>query len=342
MTKCRENFERTRYLLKNFKGIEKFKSVTSNKIKVIDATEKHNKMFDRNERISYYLGNLNNKKMFVKVYDYKFGKDTYIINTLFLDNDYNNEYLKDMIVYYKNFLREFPFYKENQIVFRSGDISDTSKVVPYVSKSRPCGVYGFNVLLPLNNINHWRPVANIKLYDIPYDSKKNVVVWRGSSTGNKRENFVEKYYNYPGHELNVGFTFFTNGYRGARNPRYLKRAMPIAEQLQYKFIISLEGNDVATNLKWIMASNSLCIRPKSTCSSWFMEDKLEPWVHYVPLREDYSDLLEIYKWCIENPESCKRIVKNANDYISRFMDGNHEFSIINQVLKGYCDNVTVF
>ncbi|ENT7385234.1 hypothetical protein ACXLUW_000800 [Campylobacter coli] len=34
------------------------------------------------------------------------------------------------------------------------------------------------------------------------------------------------------------------------------------EQMKYKFIISLEGNDVASNLKWEMNSNSLVLAPQ--------------------------------------------------------------------------------
>ena len=30
----------------------------------------------------------------------------------------------------------------------------------------------------------------------------------------------------------------------------------IREHLDYKFIMALEGNDVASNLKWVMSSNS--------------------------------------------------------------------------------------
>ena len=38
--------------------------------------------------------------------------------------------------------------------------------------------------------------------------------------------------------------------------------MPISEQLCYKFIFCIEGADTATNIKWVMSSNSLCVMPK--------------------------------------------------------------------------------
>ena len=43
------------------------------------------------------------------------------------------------------------------------------------------------------------------------------------------------------------------------NPKWIKNRMTINEQLQYKFILCFEGNDVASNLKWVMSSNSIAI-----------------------------------------------------------------------------------
>jgi|APGre2960657444_1045066.scaffolds.fasta_scaffold160485_2 hypothetical protein len=33
--------------------------------------------------------------------------------------------------------------------------------------------------------------------------------------------------------------------------------------------------------------------------SWLMEDRLEPWVHYVPVAPDFSNLTEAVDWCEE-------------------------------------------
>lgn len=48
------------------------------------------------------------------------------------------------------------------------------------------------------------------------------------------------------------------------------------EQMKYKFIISLEGNNVASNLKWAMNSNSLVLASKIACQTWFIEGTLKP------------------------------------------------------------------
>ncbi len=96
--------------------------------------------------------------------------------------------------------------------------------------------------------------------------------------------------------------------------------MTIQEQMQYKFIACPEGNDVATNLKWVMHSNSLCIMPKPTCESWFMEGILKPGVHYAEVKSDFSDLENVMDHYLHNPEEAKRIITQANLHASRFHD----------------------
>lgn len=64
----------------------------------------------------------------------------------------------------------------------------------------------------------------------------------------------------------------------------------IREHLDYKFIIALEGNDVASNLKWVMSSNSLAVMTRPTCETWFMEGQLIPDYHYVEVKEDFLTL----------------------------------------------------
>jgi hypothetical protein len=179
--------------------------------------------------------------------------------------------------------------------------------------------------------------------------KKNRVVWRGVATGKfKRTSLVEQFYNHEQFENNnhfpididIGFTSFTKNpedYPGRKEPGLIKDRIPIEEMLKNKYLISVEGNDVASNLKWILSSQSVCIKPPARTVSWLMEDRLVPWVHYVPVRQDFTDLREKLEWCRTHPRKCQEIIKAANDYMNRFKLGDEE--VILKVLKGYTDNV---
>ena len=50
---------------------------------------------------------------------------------------------------------------------------------------------------------------------------------------------------------------------------------PMKEQLTYKMLISVEGNDVATGLKWNLLSNSVVLMPPPLKSIFSMEFLLE-------------------------------------------------------------------
>lgn len=85
--------------------------------------------------------------------------------------------------------------------------------------------------------------------------------------------------------------------------------MSITDQLKYKFVISLEGNDVATNLKWIMLSNSVCFMRKPRVESWFMEGSLIPNHHYVLLDDEFSDLEDKIDYYSKHTDKALAIIK---------------------------------
>jgi hypothetical protein len=117
--------------------------------------------------------------------------------------------------------------------------------------------------------------------------------------------------------------------------RWLKNKLTIEEQLDYKFILCLEGNDVASNLKWVMSSNSIAVMPKPRYETWFMEGTLIPDHHYIAVRDDYADLEEKLKYFIANTAEALRIVQNANEYVRQFKNKKREDLISLLVLEKY-------
>lgn len=81
---------------------------------------------------------------------------------------------------------------------------------------------------------------------------------------------------------------------------------------------------MASNLKWIMSSNSLAIMPKPKFESWFMEGKLKENFHYLLIKDDYSDFDERVHFILENDELAKELIHNANLYCEKFKDNNFE------------------
>lgn len=111
--------------------------------------------------------------------------------------------------------------------------------------------------------------------------------------------------------------------------------MTISEHLDYKYILCLEGNDVASNLKWVMSSNSLAVMPKPVYETWFMEGSLIPDFHYVHIKDDYSDLEEKLNYYNTHTAEALKIVENAHKYINQFKNKKQEDLISLLVIKKY-------
>ena len=103
--------------------------------------------------------------------------------------------------------------------------------------------------------------------------------------------------------------------------------------------MSLEGNDVASNLKWVMSSNSIAVTPRLTQETWFMEGTLIPNYHYIEVRDDFSDLEDRLQYYIAHPEEAEAIISHAHEYVRQFQDKKQERLISLLVLKKYF-NVT--
>ena len=90
------------------------------------------------------------------------------------------------------------------------------------------------------------------------------------------------------------------------------RSLSMEEILQNKGIIMIEGNDVSSGLKWALFSKSVVLTQKPTFTSWAMEELLEPWVHYIPIADDLSDVDEKVQWMIDNDEKANAIANNGH------------------------------
>ena len=72
-----------------------------------------------------------------------------------------------------------------------------------------------------------------------------------------------------------------------------------------------------------------------------MEDKLEPFVHYIPLADDFSDAKERFDWAMNHESECIEISRNASQFIAQFLDLKTEVLIECAVIQCYLDNIEV-
>lgn len=219
------------------------------------------------------------------------------------------------------YLRYFPCRLKVNYLF--GDVTWVPNA-PSLVKSRPTGeANGNSVLLNLDKLRHFRLCAD----DTPWAKKKPMAVWRGALNNPLRVELLRR------HQQSE---FADVGHIGeARDGLQAKGFLSPQEQMGYRYILSIEGFDVATNLKWIMASRSVCVMPKGRYETWFMEGGLIPDHHFVEVRTDFSDLEEKITELERNPQWAQDIVANANAYVASFCDRKTERKISLLVLQKY-------
>ncbi|KAJ3340165.1 F-actin-capping protein subunit alpha [Entophlyctis luteolus] len=182
---------------------------------------------------------------------------------------------------------------------------------------------------------------------IPWKHKKNVVFWRGASTGGNpevskpwrqyhRPRLVEWAYNYgrkhPGRvfdagvpdaripnpgglSVDIGFNKLHNADEGATrfvNETYgLKKSVTFDKILEFKYLIVVDGHTWPSRLQEYLQTNSVILYNGifTDYFSWM----LKPFIHYVPFQSDYSDLEERLQWLMDNDSEAEKISRNARN-----------------------------
>ncbi len=226
------------------------------------------------------------------------------------------------------FIRAFPHDHSFNTLF--GDVTTIPNQPSFV-KSRP--IQGDNqnsVLMKLGSVRHFTFVKDT----LDFRRKRSVLVWRGrlhpAIAKERRIDFLREFYGKRGFDIghiNKGEIF----------PEFRRERLSIQDQLNFKYILSLEGVDVATNLKWIMSSHSLCFSQKLKFETWYMEGLLQPGVHYVEIADDFSDVEEKIDYYENHPDEAEQIIANANAYTRQFFNPEIEDLLSYLVVKRYLE-----
>ncbi len=275
---------------------------------LLDTLSHHDETYIR-KRVAYY-----NKKNS----PFSLGTDTLKLSDLSARKQ--SSYYFDLQEYLRYFSPELSFHRE------FGDVKKIPSHPTFV-KNRPISEENENaILLKLNKIRHFNFIND----QLSFREKSNRLVWRGKAGKPHRIEFIKEHFHNPLFDLGQSNTPEPGG-----DPARQKPFMSIAEQLRFKFILSIEGNDVATNLKWIMSSNSLCFMRRPRNETWYMEGTLLPDIHYVLLKDDYSDIESKMDYYIRNENAALEIIRQANDYTKQFQEKQRETLIGLLVIQQY-------
>lgn len=192
-------------------------------------------------------------------------------------------------------------------------------------------------------------------FSFPWDRRKPIAVFRGASTGcgvdiNTNPRLKLAYLSKTTKSDEKGIPFLDAGItkwnlrpRKIQGSEYLKTididSLPFGlvnklsrqEQTKYKYIINVDGHVSAFRLSLELSMGSVILLADSPWKIWYRK-MLEPYVHYVPIKSDLSDLISQIIWCRKNDDKCQEIVKNAKKFYQKYLQKNGIFDYMQKIL----------
>ena len=98
---------------------------------------------------------------------------------------------------------------------------------------------------------------------------------------------------------------------------HLGGTCPDRRQWRHRYLLDVDGYVRTYDAwAWKLMSGSVVL---SQASPWdtFFTVQFEPWVHFVPVAEDFSDLAERLAWCRSNDDECHEIARRGAEQAHR-------------------------
>ncbi|MES2121259.1 MAG: glycosyl transferase family 90 [Chlamydiota bacterium] len=95
---------------------------------------------------------------------------------------------------------------------------------------------------------------------------------------------------------------------------YFADTLKVIDHIPYKYQILLDGNTCAySRAFWQLFSQSVIFKQDSSHIQWYYR-ALTPFVHYIPIRADLSDLSKKIEWAQTHDTECQKISRNAQRF----------------------------
>lgn len=151
------------------------------------------------------------------------------------------------------------------------------------------------------------------------EPKIDKVFWKGFLSHPTRKIFIEKYKNHPkvsASECNVMWGHMHKDNPAYNRPEIIKsNYTSLPDHCKYKYLIDMQGmgGGYSARVKFLMHSKRPIFYQKRKLHEYWFWD-LSPFVHYIPVEEDFSDFEEKLNWAERNQEKCKEIANNAFNF----------------------------
>jgi len=166
----------------------------------------------------------------------------------------------------------------------------------------------------------------------PWKTKKEKFIWRGTTNGHigNNNNIWIKPNNYDcfsrvklvkfsiQHPEIVDARFIARSLGAEKIPEFqvfMGKRIPFEDFLAYKYQLLMDGTTYAfSRAYWQFLSNSVVFKEESTHVQWYCKGLL-PFVHYIPIKSDLSDLIEKFQWVKTHDQEAQQIAIEATKFV---------------------------
>ncbi|CAG9853708.1 unnamed protein product [Phyllotreta striolata] len=153
--------------------------------------------------------------------------------------------------------------------------------------------------------------------NIEWENRIPRLFWRGRDSNKYRLELIKIARNNPD-LFNASLTnfFFYKDEEEIYGPK--AEYVSFFKFFDYKYQLGIDGTVAAYRMPYLLAGGSVLFKPASKYYEYFYKD-LKPYVHYIPVKEDISDIVEKIKWAIDHDEEAKAIAENSRRFINEHL-----------------------
>ena len=182
----------------------------------------------------------------------------------------------------------------------------------------------------------------------PWREKEAKAFWRGSTAGGfltastwnqiARSQLVLLSLKYPG-DLDARFNHViqcsTDVPKIMKNRGMVSGTVSRGDHLTYKYLVDVDGNSCSfERCFWLLLSNSLVIKQQSPNIQWYY-GALEPYKHYLPIKQDLTDLKEKIEWARQHDDEAQKIAMQASQFVEENLSNEDILVYFYHLLKAY-------
>lgn len=183
----------------------------------------------------------------------------------------------------------------------------------------------------------------------PWHSKLRKAIWRGGTTGMYKCNSPNDWQNSPRGKLvmaslqhpeliDAKFTRLVATQsslcdEALRNSSINANWMKPQDMQLYAAVIDVDGHGYSGRFPELLAMNSPVIKQVGIYD--LVLHLVQPYVHYVPLAADLSNLTESVQWVLDHPEESRRMVEAANSRMLEISTRQYLANYMHRMLQMY-------